>query len=435
MSAHVCGASLARAVFGAAVLASLCNLSVVMAQDRGHDFDPDRGQPHPLSPQKARTAASVTDPRGDSASAAGGASAAQRAALLQRAEAELQRGDSLAAIDSFDRAAMLLHAPDTEMGLVRAYMQAGEYRRALAFCAHTAGAHREAAAPGALYAWLLHAGGQNEFAQRTLTEALSRHPADEVLLQTKAALADAQPLTSALLRDTPHRLAPVAVMQPGQAQAQAEPSAAAKVIASGVLLASGRQALVPVTAVEGSATLWLRNGLGHTTQAVVFQRLDALGLAVLSLTAALPVSEKSGVNHAEKPALTTASQDPIAGSPGYVVVHSASPTHQAAWPLLHAGFHGAATGRGNRPLGIDVPAASSAGLVLDAAGRWVGVALTDAQGRAVLMPVSALRAVLPSAEFSEAPAPVAGAAPARMPADLVYERALRFSVQLIAQAL
>ena len=79
----------------------------------------------------------------------------ERAALLDAAEAALARGDTEAALAGFERAAGMLHAPDTEMGLVRSQMQAGQYRRALAFAAHTAGAHLEAPAASALYAWLL----------------------------------------------------------------------------------------------------------------------------------------------------------------------------------------------------------------------------------------------------------------------------------------
>jgi hypothetical protein len=375
------------------------------AQDHDHE--------HRNTP--ARSSAAVTDPRNDSAMLQ------QRVALLKRAEAELARGDAATAIETFDRAAMLLHAPDTEMGLVRAYMQAGDYRRALAFCAHTAGAHREAVAPGALYAWLLQAGGQRGFAQRTLTEALTRHPTNSVLLQTQAALANAQPVTATALLDTPHRLAPFAVMQAGQV----EPPASASVVASGVLLASGRAALIPLRAIQGNTSLWLRDGLGHTTQGVVAQRLDVLGLAVLALAQPIVIDEKN--------ALLRAAQDPFAGSPGYVVMHSPSPTQQAAWPWLHAGFHGSTTQHGDRLLGIPVPAASEGGLVLNAAGLWAGVALTDTQGQALLVPVSALRAALPSGEFSEALAPTAGAAPTQVSADLAYERALRFSLQVIAQ--
>jgi tetratricopeptide (TPR) repeat protein len=391
-----------------AALALQVHMPTVLAQHHHHD------QPHAQTLKKGRTAAEVTDPRSDTAAMR------ERTALLVRAEAELQRGDASAAIANFDRAALLLHAPDTEMGLVRAYMQAGEYRRALAFCAHTAGAHREAASPGALYAWLLQAGGQHEFAKRTLSEALGRHATDPVLLQTQSALASAQPITDALLLTGPHRLGPFAVMQAGQADLPA----ATRVVASGVLLASGQRAVLPLHAVPAGSSVWLRNGLGHTTQAVVAQRLETLGLAVLSLTSALPMGEKS--------LMSTATQDPFAGSPGYVVAHSPSLSNQAAWPWLHAGFHGAATPSGDRLLGIAVPAESSGGLVLDAAGRWAGVALTDSQGRALLVPVSALRAALPATDFSEAPPPAVGAASTRMTAELAYERALRFSLQVIA---
>jgi tetratricopeptide (TPR) repeat protein len=201
------------AVFALVMCSLLLHVSAVMAQDSAHDRAHDHDHVHrpAQNSEQGRTAAAVTDPRGNSASMP------ERAALLQLAEAALQRGDSAAAVDHFDRAALMLHAPDTEMGLVRAYMQAGEYRRALAFCAYTTGAHREAAAPGALYAWLLQAGGQHEFAKRTLSEALGRHATDPVLLQTQSALDSAQPTAGPLLASGPHRLAPFAVMQAGQA--------------------------------------------------------------------------------------------------------------------------------------------------------------------------------------------------------------------------
>lgn len=361
----------------------------------------------------------------------------QRTALLLRAEAELQRGDTAAAIDSFDRAAMMLHAPDTEMGLVRAYLQAGEYRRALAFCAHTAGAHREAAAPAALYAWLLQAGGQTDPAMRTLKEALGRHPFDAVLLQTQAALATAQPVTNPTLLAVPHRLAPQPVMQAGLPA----PTTAARVVSSGVLLPStagkAQLALVPLQAVHDADVLWLRNGLGDTTQAVVAQRFDEHGVALLRLLADLPLGTSAGTGDpAAEGALVAAPQDPFAGSPGYVVTYSNSASADAAWPWLHLGFHGAAARSGDRALGIAVPALSSGGLVLDSAGRFAGIALQDAQNTAVLLPISTLRTALPGGSFSaDAPAvaAISGAAAPRMSPDKAYERALRWSLQVIAQ--
>lgn len=76
------------------------------------------------------------------------------------AQAALQDKDKAAAA-TIERAAMMLHAPDTEMGLVRSYMQAGHYRRALAFCAHTAGVHREASVVAAL--WRHHLADRKPF--------------------------------------------------------------------------------------------------------------------------------------------------------------------------------------------------------------------------------------------------------------------------------
>lgn len=70
----------------------------------------------------------------------------ERSALLAQGESALARGDVGNALAAFERAALMLHAADTEMALVRTYMQAGEYRRAVSFSAHTAGAHRQAVA-------------------------------------------------------------------------------------------------------------------------------------------------------------------------------------------------------------------------------------------------------------------------------------------------
>jgi tetratricopeptide (TPR) repeat protein len=246
-----------------------------------------------------------------------------RAALLARAEAELARGDAAAATETFDRAAMMLHAPDTEMGLVRSYMQAGHYRRALAFCAHTAGVHREASAAGALYAWLLQAGGQGAFAERTLKAALERAPQDAVLLETRRALAAPLPTASAALLQTRHRMAPQPVMLGGQPAVPAD----ARVVASGVLLAGGTLALVPRSAVVDAspqgAPVWVRNGLGQTTRAQIAatdqKALNALGVALLRLEAPLDASAV---------AAGPAPREPFAGSPGFALQYAAGPHHR-----------------------------------------------------------------------------------------------------------
>ena len=76
----------------------------------------------------------------------------ERADLLKTGEAALSRLDVNAALDAFERAALIVHAADTEIALVRTYMQGGDYRRALAFGAHTAGSHLDVIGGSTLYA-------------------------------------------------------------------------------------------------------------------------------------------------------------------------------------------------------------------------------------------------------------------------------------------
>ena len=78
------------------------------------------------------------------AGATAGSGTAQLIALarvLAEGEQRLAAGDAAGAEAAFDRAAGAAHDHDVEISLVRAYMQAGDYRRALAFAAHAAGAH------------------------------------------------------------------------------------------------------------------------------------------------------------------------------------------------------------------------------------------------------------------------------------------------------
>jgi hypothetical protein len=358
----------------------------------------------------ARSAAAVTDPRvADESSRAG------RAALLRSAEVALVQGQTAQAVQDFDRAAMLLHAADTEMGLVRAYVQAGEYRRALAFCAHTAGAHLDSAPASALYAWLLRAGGQGDFGQRVLDEALLRAPADGVVKEVVREFLEPLPIARGVLLESPHRLAPHSVVM----SAQPMPTDTSRLVSGAVLLDQGRRALVPRASlpVDGSELLWVRNGLGRLTLA----RLDpegqppaALGVAVLLL--AVPLEPPEGQ--------MLAPRDPFAGSPGFVVTYAASGRSDAAWPWLHQGFFGGYEGQsGLRRLGIEAPAGLPGAAVFDAAGRLAGITLPNAQRQ--MLPVSLWK------EWAGASDAAASSPASRMPADEAYERGLRVGLQLI----
>lgn len=350
---------------------------------------------------------------------------AARSALLDRAEAQLARGEVVEATDTFERAAMMLHAPDTEMGLVRAYMQAGQYRRALSFCAHVSGAHLESGAAGALYAWLLSAGGQRQFATRVLTETRERLPGDPVGLEVARAFASAAPVATGLLVQSPQRMAPQAVSERG---APTLPNSV-RVVSSGVLVANGTMALVPSTAVEpaSSEAVRVRNGMGLITQAHadVAQPLASRGVTVLRLDVALPVEGIPAV----------APRDPFAGSASFAFAYAAQESAQPAWPWLSQGFFGSFLGRdGYRKLGIGI-VGSYGGPVLDAAGRLAGMVL-EGRGEEPAMlsashwldffPVSAPAVVSASSSVGAAERQIGA-----IPADEAYEYGMRIALQVL----
>jgi hypothetical protein len=345
-----------------------------------------------------------------------------RVALLARAEAELARGDSAASLDDFERAAMMLHAPDAEMGLIRAALQDGQYRRALAFCAHTAGEHVEATGAVALYAWLLRAGGQPALAQLTLEQALAHAPADPVVSATARAFAATLPVARGPMLDLPHRMAPWPTMMHGQPQVPES----ASLISGAVLLGDGSKAVMPFAAAERSkgSRLWVRNGLGQTTEAFFDDSADApaasAGVASLRLRVALSRGADS----------LPARREPFAGSPGYVVQFA--DTAQAAWPWLRQGFFGGsaeggagAKGGGLRRLGFDASGGASGAAVLDRSGRLAGITLTASGANAVWLPI----APPDPAPASEPSAPVVGGLVAP---DFIYEVGLHLALQVIA---
>ena len=384
--------------------------------------------------------------------------------LVRTSEQALARGDTAAAQLGFERAAAMRHAAEIEMGLVRTAMQAGAYREALAVGAHTAGGHLDEPASSVLYAWLLRVGGQGVVAERVLSDALRRAPLDAVALATRAAFdAGLVAPPAGVLLALPHRVAP----QPHLLAGQAALLPGTRNVAAGVLLDGGRYALVPLAAwaptpaAPGAAStgaapkLWLRNGLGQTTEAVVDAAAQApfapLGLTLLRLLAPLPMPESLLETATSEGAIAAPSQlaprDPFAGSSGFALAYPVSADAALAWPTLHAGFLGSAAPRpGFRQLGFDVPSGPLGGPVFDAAGRVAGIAVGNAAGpgstaHASMLPVSLWReavavAVTAAVAVAVPSAPTTGTVavagpPARMPADEVYERGLKIALQLL----
>ena len=359
----------------------------------------------------------VVHAHGDEAAAA--THLPQRVALLARAQAELERGDANAALDDFERAAMMLHAADAELGLIRAAMQDGQYRRALAFCAHTAGEHTDDADGAALYAWLLRVGGQDELATRTLAEARAHAPADAVADAVDAAFGSTPPVATGVLLEPLHRMAPWSVAL----GTQAAPPATVRFAANAVLVDDGTTALLPLSALASSAgaRIWIRNGLGQTTAATLDSTnatLASHGLARLRLQSRLsPGASKASDARA-----------PFAGSPGYAMQFGTS--NEPAWPTLTQGFLGSLVGQTDvRQLGF---AAGPGAAVLDAKGVLVGIASATANGQATWVP---LAAVMPAAmAAAQAATPPARVGLALVAPDEIYEAGLRRSLQVLVDA-
>jgi hypothetical protein len=339
------------------------------------------------------------------------AAAIDRRQLLLDAEAALRAGDADQAATLFERAGFIRHDADAELGLVRSWMQRGEYRRAVAFAAHTAGAHPDVGAGAGLYAWLLTLGGQARFAATLLARARERLPADRVLAAAAESLAGPQPLPAPLLLDPPARFAPLS--------ATAVP-ATGRVLGSG-LLVGGRLALTDAGNVRSIDALWVRDGLGRVASARVARRFDEIGVAALEL-------EAPGAGSLDP--VAAPARDPFPGSLAYVVGYAQSFDAAPAWPMLRAGFLGrpAAAG-GPFALGIEVPGGPRGAPVFDAAGQWIGIAVGDAASGGRVVPVSQLERSGVVTREATAPAQ----AP-RLAADEIYERSLLRTVQVIGVA-
>ena len=325
----------------------------------------------------------------------------------------------------------MLHAADTEMGIVRTAMQQGRYAQALGFAAHTAGAHLESPPAAALYAWLLRIGGQSAVSDRVLHEALARAPDDAVLRATREAFASGVPLAGGVLLDVPHRMAPRAS---GLASDGENLPAGAVVVSGGVLVAGGTQAIVPlaIAARIGGSRVWLRDGLGLTVGGTLVltgqdTALAAAGLARVRLDRALPFEAEDVASPAPLPA----------GRPAFGVEYVTG-SGAAAWPWLTQGFIGSMSSDGARRLGIALAAGPHGGPVLDGQGRLAGIALERPDGSEVFVPAASWQRDESDA-LGTGPAErvlaVASPAPGMhtvVPATEAYERAMRLALQVVA---
>jgi hypothetical protein len=339
----------------------------------------------------------------------------QRVAMLAAGERALAEGNADAASALFEQAGFIKHAADAELGLIRSFMQQGEYRRALAFAAHTAGAHPDVAAGSALYAWLLHLGGQARIAAMVVDRARARLPDDQLLIDTQSLLVSDRLRPVTALLEPPARFAPFS-------PASSALPAAARVRGSGVLVEGGRRVLTAASAVASAERVWVRNGRGQVGSVRVTRIEAALGLAVLDLAEPISVSTPMPTG-----------RDPFPGSPGYLVEYPQAAGAEPAWPQLRIGFLGAAAAEtGIYALGIEAPAGPGGGPVFGNSGQWIGLAVARGGKPDTLVLASQLRRLLSDVVPDTRAQP--GTTSATAAADEVYERALPIAVEVIAEA-
>ncbi len=330
---------------------------------------------------------------------------------MHQGETALSAMDIESALRNFEAAASMLHSADSEMSLIRTYMQGGHYRRALSFSAHTAGAHLDTASGAALYGWLLFLGGQQVAARSVVENALRRAPVDPVVLFVAAAVNSDAATQEGLPLSPPARLAPypMPMVTPR----------GVRMIASGTLIDRGQRVVVPGKGLAMGTPILVRNGLGQMSRGRVERILRGSGASIVVLERPLSQPEQ----------MSLVTRDPFPGSVAYAVEFAVTADPSARWPMLHTGFAGSPLGpTKGRALGIALPAGPRGGPVFDDRGRLAGIALPGNNGPDRLLLPSELRA---SGAKRVEVAPAA-ADPQRIGIDEIYERALQITVQVFA---
>jgi hypothetical protein len=320
--------------------------------------------------------------------------------LLLIAEGLLKKLDGNAALNIFEQAALIVHASEVEIGIVRSHMQAGQFQRALAFCAHAAGAHLDEPAPTLLYAQLLKLSGQMPHAEKLMTEYRARFKANAA--------------TSEVARLSPYF------------DARGLPTSA-KMLGSGLVLPTGTRAVIPAVMVSArTKALWIRYGTGFLRKASVEKIVSKDGLAILKIDNPL---ESKG-----KPELAITSKPAFPGSIAYAM-HFIDQM-ALSWPSLWSSFVGepAKISTGRRL--IDLPEATARALgasLFDQTGAAIGLLVpVGASKKMQLVPISELDESSVANELSKVNQGVNRGA--KIASERIYEIGLNHSVQILGSS-
>ena len=101
--------------------------------------------------------------------------------LVAGAESALASGDAQKAAEMYEQAAAIGESAPAEIGLVRAYLQTGEFRKAVSFANLVAAEHADVTETAALLAYIEDREGHTAPALAKLKDELNKHPNDVAL--------------------------------------------------------------------------------------------------------------------------------------------------------------------------------------------------------------------------------------------------------------
>lgn len=352
----------------------------------------------------------------------------QRQQLLSKGEAALSSLNTEHAVRSFEMAAHISHEADAEAGLIRSYMQAGNYLQALSFAAHTAGVHLQEAGGAALYTWLLALGGQAVMARQLVNKAIEQSKTTsashrELLRLVQHQLRGPLPLAERDLLNAPYRMAPYARL--------ADLPSRVRPLASATLINDGRAVLAPAASLANHpGPRWVRHALGEVRRVQRHIIFDSLGLAWLELKEPFPTR-----NHSSTALLST--QRLFPGSVAYTVQYPPRRSAQAQWPVLNMGFVGSVTKNQNHQLDIPLPQQHRShdrshygGPVYNKAGQLMGVAMMlKGSTQLGLLPMSVVLSSLNANMISKSTRTADHVGD--MSVERIYENSLQHTVEIL----
>src|SRR5262249_35363792 len=111
---------------------------------------------------------------------------AQDRATLAAAQAALDRGNGARAVEMFEALAGQGESLEAELGIVRAALRAGDYRRAYSRANLVAGEHKQEAEPSALLAYVADRTARTDEALTLLNTVEPAHPDDWLPVAARA---------------------------------------------------------------------------------------------------------------------------------------------------------------------------------------------------------------------------------------------------------